>query len=123
MEWFQGRPRRLPWPALVRVRGASMEPTYWAGDVLLVVSGRPRAGIAVVALPADHRGQARPPAVKRLSPAPGESGRWWIDSDNPAGLTSFDVGTLGDEAVLARVVARVWPLRRTPVGPTGPLAR
>ncbi len=94
-----------------------MEPTFDAGDVLLVLRGHPRPGVAIVALPHDRHGQPRPPAVKRITSAPGEPGRWWVDSDNPAGVTSFEVGTLPDEAVLARVVARVWPVRRTPIDP------
>ena len=107
---------RMPWPALVRVRGRSMLPTYRDGDVLLVLRGvRPRAGrAAVVHLPPDGEGRPRPLAVKRLTgPDPAEPHRWWIDSDNAAeGGTSFDVGSLADEDIVAVVVGLVWtPLR------------
>lgn len=108
MAWFSAPQGRLPVPALVVVRGASMEPAYAAGDILLVVSGlRPRAGVAVVDLPPDAEGTPRPPAVKRISPAPGNSNRWWVASDNPAGVSSTDIGTLPPTAVLARVICRV----------------
>jgi phage repressor protein C with HTH and peptisase S24 domain len=102
----------MPWPALVRVRGRSMVPTYREGDVLLVLRGRhPRPGqVAVVRLPADSSGRARPLAVKRITGRdPADANRWWVDSDNAAeGVTSFDVGSLADEDVLAVAVGLVW---------------
>jgi phage repressor protein C with HTH and peptisase S24 domain len=98
----------MPWPALVRVRGRSMLPTYRDGDVLLSLRGiRPRPGrAAVVRLPPDAAGHPRPLSVKRVTgPDPGAPHRWWVDSDNPAeGVTSFDVGSLADEDIVAVVV-------------------
>ena len=113
-----GRRWSVPRPALVRVRGRSMEPTLHDGDVLLVVHGlAPRAGsLAVVRLPPDRTGMPRPVSVKRVTgPDPEAPERWWIDSDNAAeGVTSFDVGSLATEHVLARVIGR---LRRGPRPP------
>ena len=102
---------RVPRPALVRVRGRSMAPTYGEGDVLLVLVGAPpRAGrAAVVRLPPDSAGRPRPVSVKRLTRRDGElAGRWWVDSDNSAeGVGSADVGTLTSDDIVAVVACRV----------------
>ena len=38
---------------------------------------------------------------------------WWVERDNPAeGVDSWSVGAIADDAVLAVVLARVWPPRR-----------
>ena len=93
-----------------------MLPTYPDGDILLVLRGvRPRAGrAAVVRLPAGPDGRPRPLSVKRVTgPDPAAPQRWWVDSDNPAeGVTSFDVGSLTSEDILAVVVGSV----RRPLG-------
>lgn len=105
--------RRLPWPWLLRVRGVSMSPTYLDGDLLLALRGvRPRAGVAVVRLPPDAMGRPRPIAVKRLSPAVEEPGRWWVSSDDPRGVGSATIGTLGGDDVLGRVLVRLTRTRR-----------
>ena len=42
-------------------------------------------------------------------PDPAAPQRWWIDCDNAAeGVTSFDVGSLTSEDILAVVVGSVW---------------
>lgn len=92
--------------SLVRVRGVSMHPTLRDGDLLLAVRrrGRARVGrLALVRLPGE-----RPLAVKRLAMA--QDGGWWVERDNPAaGVDSWLVGAIGDQDVLAVIVARLWP--------------
>lgn len=92
---------------LARVDGASMRPTLESGDLVLVLYGsRARPGrLAVVRLPG-----GRPWGVKRLVDHDGYG--WWVESDDPAAGTDSRVfGRLPDEAVLAVVLARVWPAR------------
>ena len=102
---------------IVLVHGRSMEPTLHEGDHLLVLYGaRPRRGmLAVVALPANHSGVARPLAVKRLTrPDPDGSDGWWVERDNPAeGLDSWAVGAIPADGIQARVLLRL-PTRRLP---------
>lgn len=111
------RERGIPRPWLVRVRGVSMMPTFVDGDLLLALRGaRPRPGTAVVRLPPDAAGRARPVSVKRIAPAPGSAGRWWVDSDDPRGVTSGTVGTIADEDVLGRILVRLYRRRRRTPG-------
>ncbi|HIZ97546.1 MAG TPA: S24/S26 family peptidase [Candidatus Janibacter merdipullorum] len=98
-------------PGLARVRGASMEPTLHEGDLLLVLWGaRPRIGsMAIVELPRDEHGATRPVSVKRVTGRdPDDGTRWWVERDNPrVGVDSWLVGSLPDEAMLARVLMRI----------------
>lgn len=84
-----------------------MVPTLHDGDLLLVrfgAAGRV-GGLALVRLPGD-----RPLAVKRLTAH--DTAGWWAERDNPReGVDSWQVGVLPDEAVVARVLGRVWPIR------------
>lgn len=90
-----------------------MEPTLHEGDLLLALWGAPvRSGaVAVVRLPPDAAGFARPVSVKRITGAdPDDAHRWWLDSDNAReGVTSFEVGSLEHADVLAIVIARISP--------------
>jgi phage repressor protein C with HTH and peptisase S24 domain len=91
------------------VRGRSMEPTLRDGDRLLVRHGAdPKlGGLAVVRLP------DRPLSVKRVTRRVPEG--WWVERDNPdEGVDSWLVGPVAADAVVARVVARLWPLLRRP---------
>lgn len=86
------------------VAGDSMRPTLSPGDALLVRYGaRIRPGMVVVAqLP------GRPLGVKRA--ALHDADGWWLESDDPwHGTDSATFGSVPDDAVLGRVLARYWP--------------
>jgi len=86
-----------------------MQPTLYDGDRLLVLHGaRPRTGgLAVVRLPDGVV------AVKRATRR--EADGWWVERDNPReGVDSWLVGAVPDRDVLARVLLKIWPLRRRP---------
>ena len=103
-----GLTRMVVGRALVRVRGASMEPTLHDGDLLLVRAQRvPDIGSLVVV-----RLQGRPGlSVKRLVGR--DAAGWWVERDNPReGVDSWVVGSIVSTDLLARVVARLWPPRR-----------
>ena len=107
---------------MVRVTGASMEPTLHQGDLLLIRYGAPPllGSIVVARLPRDRDGVPRPVSVKRLtSRDPADPERWWVERDNPAaGADSWLFGSIADDDVLARVVWRIWPRPgRRDVGP------
>lgn len=93
-----------------------MEPTLGDGDLLVGSWGaRVAAGqVAVVRLPPDASGHPRPVSVKRVTGVdPDDARRWWLDSDNPReGVTSFDVGSVGDDDVLGVVLCRLFPRPR-----------
>lgn len=105
---------QVPRLTVATARGRSMEPTLHEGDRLLVVRGlAPRAGhLALVRLPDGPQGP-RPPAVKRISgSSPRVDGGWWLDRDNPkAGLDSWELGPVQDDAVLGRVLMRLPDVR------------
>ena len=93
---------------LVVVRGRSMRPTLLDGDRLLVRYGAaPRAGdLVVVRLPDGVV------AVKRATMR--RDGGWWVERDNPdEGVDSWQVGAIPEADVLAVVLLRVWPVRRS----------
>jgi hypothetical protein len=96
-----------------------MEPTLHEGDRLLIrYAAVPRAGrIAVVRLPPEADGTARPVAIKRLREP--RDGGWWVERDNPAeGVDSWLVGAIPVADVTALVLGRIRPrpslLRRRP---------
>lgn len=95
-------PRRL---GLAVVRGRSMHPTLREGDRLLVVHGSaPRPGrLVVVRLPDGVV------AVKRATRR--QTDGWWVERDNPdEGVDSWQVGSIPDRNVIARVLCRIWPV-------------
>jgi hypothetical protein len=86
-----------------------MRPALLAGDRLLVRYAVPvRPGVLVLARFADGT-LAVKRATERRSGRGGTPG-WWLLSDNPDdGVDSRHRGVIEDSAVLAVVVARVWP--------------
>ena len=93
------------------VTGRSMEPTLHEGDRLLVLYGaRPRADrLALVTLPPDAGGAARPLAVKRVTGRDPSGGvGWWVERDNPhEGVDSWTVGAIAPDDVHALVLTRI----------------
>jgi nickel-type superoxide dismutase maturation protease len=86
------------------VSGASMVPTYYAGDRLLVrYGGRVRAGDVVLA-----RDPRMPERILVKRAARRESAGWWLLADNPhAPGDSRRFGAVPDELVLGRVLLRL----------------
>jgi nickel-type superoxide dismutase maturation protease len=86
------------------VSGASMVPTYYAGDRLLVRYGaRVRTGDVVLA-----RDPRVPERILVKRAARRESGGWWLLADNPyAPGDSRQFGAVPDELVLGRVLLRL----------------
>ena len=99
------------------VHGRSMEPTLHEGDRLLVLYGaRARRGrLALVVLPDDKSGAARPLAVKRVARRdPDGTDGWWVERDNPReGLDSWAVGAIPANGIRALVLGRL-PAPRLP---------
>lgn len=96
---------------MLRVAGASMEPTLRQGDLVLVWwGGRVRPGDLVVFR---HPEQASVLVVKRIAYRdPDDPRPWWVERDNPAvGSDSWTFGSLAPADILARVLTRL-PGRR-----------
>jgi nickel-type superoxide dismutase maturation protease len=97
--------------SLVEVRGASMEPTLWAGDRLVTVPVRPawvRPGrVVVVADPGDPDHLV----VKRVAVA--GAGRVEVVGDDPDASTDSRTWGPLPLAAVRRIVVRRWPDLRT----------
>ena len=92
----------------VLVAGTSMLPTLHPGDFLLVRYGaRVRPGDLVVARP-----WTRPELLVVKRAVEPVAGGWLVASDNPA--VSGRGWTGGEADVLATVLWRYWPVRRSP---------
>jgi phage repressor protein C with HTH and peptisase S24 domain len=89
---------------VVAVAGDSMRPTLRPGDLLLVCYGGVVATDDVVVARLPGRGLG----VKRAALHDGDG--WWLASDDPRyGTDSATFGSVAEEDVLGRVVARYWP--------------
>jgi phage repressor protein C with HTH and peptisase S24 domain len=85
-----------------------MQPTLHDGDLILVrrTAHLRVDDLAVLRLPPDGT-----LAVKRVVHR--DPAGWWVERDNPrAGVDSWSVGPVRGDAVVGRVVLRLWPLRR-----------
>jgi nickel-type superoxide dismutase maturation protease len=109
----------MRWPLWrVAVAERSMEPALHPGDWLVVrrtiVPGRPlrlRPGQIVVAR---HPGRPDLLIVKRATRR--QDGGWWLASDNPFAAGAADSARFGPvplENIVAVVLVRYWPLRRS----------
>jgi phage repressor protein C with HTH and peptisase S24 domain len=88
------------------VRGPSMVPTLFDGDVVLVrFGGAVRPGDVVLVRWAARPGQLSLKRAQRLV-----ADGWLITGDNP--YASTDSATLGPAEVLGVVLARLWPRPR-----------
>lgn len=84
----------------IRVRGESMEPTFYEGDLVVINTAdtQPVAG-AVYAV--NYEGE---PAIKRLAR---DAGRWWLVSDNSDQRRYYRQSFEGDTSkIIGRVVKR-----------------
>lgn len=115
---MDGVPGVLPL-GIARISGASMVPTLYDGDTVLVRYGaRIRPGDLVLALdPRRQDGVGGSPdrgliLVKRATRR--QDGGWWLLADNPfAPGDSRQFGAVPERLVLGRVVLRIRPLRRS----------
>ena len=106
------------WPLLrVEVAEHSMLPALRPGDWLIAWrTRRIRPGQVVLAW---HPARADFLLVKRAVrqvEGDGEAGGgWWLESDNPAAgaVDSNSLGPVPEELIVARVLVRYWPPRRT----------
>jgi phage repressor protein C with HTH and peptisase S24 domain len=75
-DWYERHGYRPDRMIAMRVHGASMEPTLYDGDLIVVNmdSTTPKDGVAFLVL---YEGE---PVVKRLMR---DAGAWWLASDNP----------------------------------------
>lgn len=91
--------------SVVRVEGASMEPTLLEGDTLLVDDkAEPAPGIWVLEVPGENN-----PLVKRLVDPPAGAEPYWVLGDNEtASRDSRHFGRVGREAIKGRVA---WSLK------------
>jgi len=97
---------------VVEVSGPSMVPTLYDGDRVLARRGTPvRPGDLVLGRFADLDRLAVKRAVRRCSGPGGTPAGWWLASDNP--YAGGDSAVHGPAEVVARVVWRYYPLRRS----------
>jgi hypothetical protein len=106
------------WPLLrVAVAERSMLPALRPGDWLLAVrTRRVRPGQVVLAWhPARADFLLVKRAVRQVTGDAEAGGGWWLESDNPVAgaVDSNHFGLVPEELIVARVLVRYWPPRRT----------
>lgn len=75
-DWIERRGYHRDNLIAIRVRGESMEPTFYEDD-LVVINTADTAPVAGAVFAVNYEGE---PAIKRLAR---DAGRWWLVSDNP----------------------------------------
>lgn len=99
-EWIQRHGYHRDKLIAIAVRGESMEPTFFEGDLVIINTAdtKPVAG-AVYAV--NYEGE---PAIKRLAR---DAGRWWLVSDNSDQRKYYRQSFEGDTSqIIGRVVKR-----------------
>lgn len=99
----------MRWPfTRIMVGGDSMTPTLRPGDYLLVRrTRRVREGQVIVV-----RHPHRPTLLTVKRAVRRQDTGWWVEGDAAEASTdSRSYGTVGEELIVGRVVARYWPLR------------
>jgi phage repressor protein C with HTH and peptisase S24 domain len=99
-DWIERRGYRRDDLIAITVRGESMEPTFYEGD-LVVINTADTQPVAGSVFAVNYEGE---PAIKRLKR---DMGRWWLVSDNADQRQYYPVTFEGDTSkIIGRIVRK-----------------